>query len=297
MILRRHLLLATCATLLAGPGRAFALEAVRDSIDDLPEELKGEYVQSGDKFVLQVTGMKPEADFVRVQNALNKERQDHSALKQRIKENFGDEKFEDIHARLDRIPELEAAAEGKLDDDKINQIVEGRVRTKLAPVERERDQLKSQLGEKDKTISDLTTEKRQRMIDDEVRKAARTAKVTDEALDDALLLGRTVFEVRDDDGKVVVKDGTSFTPGIEPSVLFTDLQSKKPHWFGQSSGGGAGGNRGGGGATSNPFGAATWNITEQGRIINSDPAKADQLARAAGHNDALTAVRPAVPAK
>jgi hypothetical protein len=261
MILRRHLLLATCATLLAGPGRAFALEAVRDSIDDLPEELKGEYVQSGDKFVLQVTGMKPEADFVRVQNALNKERQDHSALKQRIKENFGDEKFEDIHARLDR------------------------------------DQLKSQLGEKDKTISDLTTEKRQRMIDDEVRKAARTAKVTDEALDDALLLGRTVFEVRDDDGKVVVKDGTSFTPGIEPSVLFTDLQSKKPHWFGQSSGGGAGGNRGGGGATSNPFGAATWNITEQGRIINSDPAKADQLARAAGHNDALTAVRPAVPAK
>src|SRR4051794_32675818 len=137
----RHLLLASCS-LLAGPARAHALDAVRDSIDDLPEELKSEYVAGADgKFVLQVTGMRPEAEFTRVQTALSAERRDHGALKTRIKEHFGDEKFEDIHARLDRIPELEAA-QGTIDDDKINAIVEGRVRTKLAPVERERDQLK-----------------------------------------------------------------------------------------------------------------------------------------------------------
>jgi hypothetical protein len=298
MNVRRHLLLATCtAALLAGPARAHALNAVLDSIDDLPEELKGEYVQGSDgKFVLQVSGMKSQADFDRVQGALNKERSDHSALKARIKENFGEEKFEDIHAKLDRIPELEAAAEGKIDDEKLNQMVETRLRTRLAPLERERDQLKTQLGEKDQKIGELTTNERRRTIRDAVREAAKAAKVTDEAIDDALLLGDTVFEVRDDDGKVVVKEGAPFTQGIEPSVLFTDLQTKKPHWFGQSTGGGAGGNRGGSGVSKNPFSADNWNITEQGQLMTSDPAKADQLARTAGHADAATARKP-VPAK
>lgn len=293
MIASRHLLLASCAALLAGPGRAFALNAILDSIDDLPEELKGEYTQGSDgKFALQVTGMKPEAEFTRVQNALTKERNEHGALKTRIKENFGEEKFEDIHAKLDRIPELEAAAEGKIDDEKLNGMVEARLRTRLAPVERERDTLKTQVGDKDKTIGELTAKERRRTIRDAVREAAKGAKVTDEALDDALLLGDTLFEVREDDGKVVVKEGTPYTQGIEPSVLFTDLQSKKPHWFPLSNGGGAGGNRGGGGVTRNPFTADAWNLTEQGAIMSTDPQKADQLARTAGHRDAATAVKP-----
>jgi hypothetical protein len=293
----RSLLLASTA-LMVGPARAFALEAVRDSVDDLPDELKAEYTENSEgKFVLQVNGMKPQAEFDRVQGALSKERNDHSALKQRIRENFGEEKFEDIHARLDRIPELEAAAEGKIDDEKLNQMVESRLRTKIAPLERERDQLKSQLTEKDQRIGTLESNEKRRTIRDAVTAAARAAKVTDEALDDALLLGDTLFEVRDDDGKVVVKEGTSFTQGIEPSVLFTDLQSKKPHWFPQSAGGGAGGNRGGGGVTRNPFSHEGWNLTEQGQLMNNDPNKADQLARAAGHRDAASAVRPAAPAK
>jgi hypothetical protein len=293
MILR-HLLLASCSALLTGPSRAFALNATLDSIDDLPEDIQKEYVQGADgKFTLQVTGLKPEGDVTRLQNALNKERQDHAALKQRIKDNFGDEKFEDIHQKLDRIPELELAAEGKMDEEKLNGIVEGRLRTKIAPLEREITTLKGQLTEKDGTIGELTTKERKRTIADAVREAATKAKVTPEALDDALMLGDAVLEVREDDGKVVVKDNVGYTPGIEPSVLFTDLQSKKPHWFGVSAGGGAGGNRGGGGVAKNPFTVDNWNVTEQGQLINSDAPKADQLARQAGHADALSARKPA----
>lgn len=279
---------------LVTPGRAFALEAVLDSIDELPEDLKSEYVQSGDKWVLQVNGMKPQADFERVQNALNNERREHTALKTKIKDNFGEEKFEDIHAKLDRIPELEAAAEGNMDEAKIDQIVEGRLRTKIAPVERERDQLKTKVTELEGTVGELTANEKKRLIRDAVRDAAKGAKVTDEALDDALMLGDAIFEVRDDDGKVVVKDNVGYTPGIEPSVLFTDLQAKKPHWFGQSGGGGANGNRGGGGGgVKNPWTAENWNITEQGRLMTADPSKADQLAKQAGHTDAATARKPA----
>jgi hypothetical protein len=288
----RHLLLATCSALLAGPCRAHALEAVRDSIDDLPDDVKGEYAERDGKFHLQVTGMRSEAEFTRVQGALTKERGEHGALKARIKEHFGDEKFEDIHAQLDRIPELEAS-QGTIDEAKLETIVEGRVRTKLAPVERERDNLKNKVSELEGTVVELTGKEKRRLIQDTTREAARKAKVTDEALDDALLLGDTVLEVREDDGKVVVKDGTAYTPGIEPSVLFTDLQSKKPHWFGASQGGGANGNRSGTQTNTNPFTRANWNVTEQGRLMQADAAKADQLAKVAGHADAATAVMPA----
>lgn len=294
-MMKRNLLLAAVSMGALCPARAGALKGSVESLDDIPEALHAEYVQQGDKYVLQVEGMKPETEFQRVQSALTKERQDHGALKTRISSTLGDRKFEEVATLLDRIPELEAAAEGKLDEDKINSIVEGRVRTKLAPVERERDQLKAQLGEKDKVIGEMTGKEKRRTIRDAVRAAAKSAKVTDEAIDDALLLGDNIFELRDDDGKVVVKDGVGYTPGIEPSVLFTDLQSKKPHWFGASMGGGAGGNREGIKGGTNPWSHAGWNMTEQGRIYNADPDKAKQLAKAAGHSDPLTARKPPAP--
>lgn len=284
---KRSILLASTVAMI--PSRAFAIAAEVDSLDNVPEALHAEYVQQGDKYVLQVTGMKPESDFTRLQNAHTKEKNDHSALKGKIKDTFGEEKFEDVRIKLDRIPELEAAAEGKLDEEKLNGIVEARVRTKLAPVERERDGLKTRVGELEGTVGELTTKEKRRKIRDEVRAAGKKAGVTDEAIDDALLLGDSIFELRDDDGKVVVREGTSYTQGIEPAVLFTDLQSKKPHWFGLSGGGGAGGNRDGGKASGNPFSKAAWNMTTQGQLMASDPAKAEQMAKQAGHKEAATA--------
>lgn len=295
----RHqtILLASAAIALCGPARAFALAATVDSIDELPEAIQAEYTQGADgKFHLQVTGMKPEGDVGRLQAALTKERTDHAALKTRISTIFGERKFEDIQADLDRLPELEAAAEGKLDDDKINAIVEGRVKTRIAPVERDLAAARADLATRDETIGELTAKDRTRTIHDAARVAATAAKMLPEAVDDFLLLADKIFEVRDDDGKVVVKDQVGYTPGIEPSVLLTDLTTKRPHWWGPSTGGGAGGQRGATGGATNPFTHANWNMTEQGKLINTDPAKADQLAKAAGHADALTARKPPAPA-
>lgn len=257
-----------------------ALKAVVDSIDDLPEEIKKEYIPRDGKFHLDVEGMKTQADIDRLQGALTKERNDHKAVKERLSL-LGDRKIEDVVAILDRVPELEAAAQGKLDDEKINQIVESRVKQKLAPVERERDQLKSQLTEKEGVIQEYTAKERTRMIHDKVRAAATASKVLPEALEDALLLAERVFEV-DEAGNVVTKDGVGVTPGIQPSVWFTDLQRTRPHWWGPSAGGGAGGNRGGVGGDKNPFTAEHWNMTEQGKLVQADRAKAEQMAKAAG---------------
>lgn len=271
-----------------------AVEFMLDNLDNVPDVLKAEYVQQGDKFVLQVNGAKPQAEFDRVNGALNKERTDHGALKTRVTQHFGDRKFEEVVADLDKIDEYKAAAEGKLDDEKINGIVEGRVKTRLAPVERDLATARQQLGERDAAIGQFQGRERTRAIRDAVREAATGAKVQTEAMDDALLLGDSIFEVREDDGKVVVREGTAYTQGIEPAVLFADLKTKKPHWFGESRGGGAGGSRGGGpNGGPNPWSKDGWNMTEQGRIYLADPAKAEQLAKAAGHKQALGATPPA----
>lgn len=286
-------LLLLAATSLRGPARAhMALEATVDNLDNVPEALKVEYVEQGGKYVLQVNGMKPQSEFDRVHGALTNERREHGVLKDRIKV-FGDRKFEDVVTELDRIPELEARA-GQIDDDKINQIVEGRVKTRIAPVERERDQFRTKVGELEGTVGELTTKEKKRLIRDKAREAGTAAKLRPEAMDDFLLLADTVLEVRADDNEVVVRDGTGFTAGVQPSVLLTDLQPKRPHWWGESTGGGAGGNRGGSGAggTTNPWSKEGWNKTQQGQVYASDPQKAIQMAKSAGHADPLTATRP-----
>lgn len=257
-----------------------ALKAILDTLDGLPDPVKAEYVERNGKFELQVEGMKSETDFNRVQTALTQEKKGHGELINRVKL-LGDHKIEDVVAQLDRIPELEAAAAGKLDDEKINGIVEGRVRAKLAPVERERDTYKSQLADKDKLIEDYTAKERRAAIHDAVRKAATSAKVVPEALEDALLLAERVFEL-DEKGKVITKDNVGVTPGLEPSVWLTDLQKSRPHWWGPSMGGGGLGNRGGGGSNDNPWSHENWNMTKQGEVYRADKNKAEQLARAAG---------------
>lgn len=89
-----------------------ALKAILDSIDDLPEDVKKEYVEKNGKFELQVEGMKTQADVERLQGALTKERNDHKAVRDRLGL-LGDRKIEDVLATLDRVPELEAAADRK----------------------------------------------------------------------------------------------------------------------------------------------------------------------------------------
>jgi hypothetical protein len=257
-----------------------ALKAILDSIDDLPDALKGEYVQKGDKYELQVEGMKTEADVARVQEALRKEKNDFTAFKAQFAPLAG-KKVEDVVAALDRIPELEAAAQGKLDDTKINEIVETRLKSRAAPLERENTQLKATIAEKDTVIAGYEGKEKTRSIHDAVRKAASAVKVVPEAIEDALILAERHFQV-DESGRVVTKDGVGVTPGIQPEAWFTDLQSTRKHWWGANIGGGGNGNRGGNGGADNPWTAENWNMTKQGQIVRENPQKAEQLAKVAG---------------
>lgn len=267
-----------------------ALKAVVENLDDLDESLRSEYREVIDPktkakvYALDIEGgIEAHPGARKIKDELASRRISETKAKEQLAPFLALGDPSEVQARLDRIPELEAAADGKLDEGKINAIVEGRLRTKIAPIERERDQLKAQVVEKDGVIQQYTAKERTTKVSSAVTKAARESKVVDSAVEDVELLADRVFEVQDD-GSVVTKDNVGVTPGLTPKQWLEDMQSKRPHWWGPSGGGGAGGNRNGanGGAGPNPFSHEHWNVTEQGTLLRADRAKAERLAKAAG---------------
>ena len=258
-----------------------ALKAVVEKIDDVEEAFRPLYTERNGKFeITGIEGMKTQGDVDRIQASLVKERNDHKLTKDKFTV-FADLDLADVQAKLDKYPELEAAAAGKLDEKQLDSLVEGRIKTRLAPLERELGTARKTLAEKDEVITKFTVKDKQRKITRAVSEAAKKAGLQDTAIEDATLLAERVFELGED-GSVTAKDGVGCTPGIDPTVWFTEMQPKRPHWWGSSQGGGAGGNRGQQGGGSNPWAHDTWNMTEQGKMVRENPTRADQLAKSAG---------------
>lgn len=266
-----------------------AMKTQLESLDDVEENLRGEYkeVTQGDKkvYVLDIEGS---IDVLPGVKSLKAELATGRINRKKIEETIkawepviGSRKPEEVIAMLDRFPELEALAEGKVDEKKLESLVEGRLKNKLGPLERELASTKTQLGEKDKIIGDYQSAETRRKITGALNRAARDAKVIDSALEDVEVIGERIFELTEDGKDVVTKDGVGVTPGISPKEWLVEMQAKRTHWWGPSAGGGANGGRGGSDGQ-NPWSAEHWNMTEQGKIVNADPAKADRMAKAAG---------------
>jgi hypothetical protein len=263
------------------------LKAIYESDSEIPEGYKDLFTARNGKFELTgIEGVKTQADIDRLQTSLTKERNDHSATKNQLRAYSALGELEEVQAKLDKYPELETAAAGKIDDAKINEMVETRIKTRLAPIERERDRLKTDLSERDTRINEFTGRERTRAIHDAVRKATvefKGGKFQPTALDDALLLAEKIFDV-DETGNVVVKDQVGFTPGLAPSDWIGEIADRRPHWFEGSAGGGAKGGKANGGFINNPWAKETFNLTEQGRLYKENPERARQMATAAGQS-------------
>lgn len=264
-----------------------ALKVVHDTLDEIDEPFRTLYTEDPvtSKFRLTgVDGVKTPEDIARLSTALTKEKAEHKATKEkanRFSSVFGDKDPNEVLAQLDRLPELEAAAAGKLDEEKLNGIVETRIKGKLAPVARELEQAKAKLAEKDTLLAQYEAKDRNRAIHDQARAAAIKLKVIDTAHEDMLLLAERMLEI-DESGNVVTKSDVGVTPGISAEVWLTEMQAKRPHWWPPSAGGGGRGSGGGGGFGENPWSAENWNMTRQGQILRENPTKADQMAKAAG---------------
>ena len=259
------------------------IELVYDSIDAVPEAFRDLYVEKEGKAVLtHVNGMKTQQDVSNVQEALRKEREDHSVAKISLRA-WGSMKPDEVQSKMDRISELEAAAGGKLDEAAMQKIIEARLGQKTAPLERqlrdltvERDTLQTEVGT-------LRGGMERRDMTDVVRSVANEMKVLGTAIPDVEMVAAMYLERDPTTGAFIVKaDAKGATPGTDIKGFLKDMQKMRPHWWPASQGGGAGGGKDGISGGANPWGAKTWDMEAQGAMVRGDRAKAERLAKAAG---------------
>jgi len=263
-----------------------ALKSTYSDIAEIPEAFQELYTERNGAYELTgVVGIKTQEDVTRVQTALTREREEHKATKEKFGA-WGDLNHSEVMGQLDRIKELELAAEGKLDQAGIEEMVSRRLEASknslVAPLDRELNAVKTINQELMDRVQSYEKKEIRMTIEGNMRKAIAEAKVIPEAQDDVLMWSNQLFEVTEE-GKTVTRDGVGVPPGLDPGMWLAEMQTTKPHWWAQSGGGGARpGNRNVGGGP-NPWSAAGWNMTAQGAYLNEQgPEKAAQMAKAAG---------------
>ncbi len=269
------------------------IKSVYDSIDDVPESIddfRSMFVEKNGKFELTgIQGVKTQGDIDRIKVGAEKERNDHKETKEKLRSWSGLGELDQVQTNLDRIPELEALAEskdGKLDDSQIQEAVDRRVeatiKSRLTPVERQNEKLRTDLESSLTAIGVFEQKDVLRTVHDSVRSALDTEKIIIEFYDDALMHAERIFEI-DDTGMPVTRDGVGVTPGMDALSWLQDMQERRPGWWPASRGGGARGSGATSFAGNNPWTAANWNLTDQGRVLKEKGAdKAKQLAESAG---------------
>lgn len=264
------------------------LELSYDSADDIPAGMESLYTEKDGKQVLTgVKGMKTQADIDRLQTALTKERNDHKTVRTQLSSLSSYGTIEEITANLDRIPELEAK-QGKGDPADIEKIVTAR----LAPVQRKLDEALTTISEKDKEIGNYKGEKTKATIAETVRKAAKGLKIRESAIEDAIMFGERVLTI-DESGNVVTKENSGVTPFATAEDMLRDILPTRQHWLEDSFGGGSQGGKGSQFSGTDPYSHDGWSITEQMKLMKSDPAKAKKLAERNG----VDPLKPTKPAK
>lgn len=224
------------------------LKVLVDSIESVDEKHRDLYVKGDDgKFRLDaeiedVSGLK---------TALAKERSTASDALKKVKDfetRFAGIDPDQVRAILDRVANDEEAkliAEGKID-----QVIEKRTERLRADLDKRVTDANAAAQAANERANRFST----RVLDDQIRAAAATAGIHAHAVDDALLRGRSMFQLDEngravqlgDDGHPVLgKDGK--TP-FNPAEWLDSMKEAAPHWFPASaSGSGSGGGQRGGG--------------------------------------------------
>jgi len=270
-----------------------ALDVIVESLDDVPENLHGEYVERDGQFVLQLNGAWSQADREALRKSLQKERTGHKETKGRLTA-FGEhtpESIEEVIANREEL-QLQIDAAGGDDDEKqakLDELVDRRTQAKLRPLQRKFDALQTDFNTVTGERDTLQTEKDRGKILAGVTGPKLLAEVgvtllktAPDAVEDMELWALHNFEIDGETGKVVSRE-TLGVPGLSPKDVFLDMKSngQRRHWFGETIGAGARVGKPGSSFAHNPFAEGTFSLTECGKIVTSDPKKAVSMAKAA----------------
>jgi hypothetical protein len=242
--------------------------------EEVPAESQSLYVERDGGWVLDVDGAveKSKLDEFRANNI---------TLSNQLAEQK--KRFEGIDP--DEVKKL-AEEKRKLEESQqlkggeVDKVVEGRLKTAKAEWDK---QFNAVTAERDALNSRLTAIQ----IDQGVITVATKKGLRPTAIPDITARARVVFRLLDGAPRAYEADGQTVRvgkDGITPMTLdeWVDQQvADAPHLFESNAGSGAAGN-GSGGASSNrsvknPFRKETWNLTEQMKLLKSDPQLAARL--------------------
>ena len=257
------------------------LKAIYDKAEDIPVGFEDLYSSRNGKFeVTGIEGIKTQADVDRISAGLRNEKTEHRATKEALAK-FADLDPEVARAALEELESTKAqlgafTKEGKLDETKLEPVINAKVKAALGPLEHEKKALLKQVEDEKKARVEAETKAvklegamAQNSISAAIRDAATKLKLVPTAIDDAVMQGLVVLETNED-GEIVTKDVNGTTPGITPAEWLKDMQEKRPHWWPISQGSGARGGSGGPiNRAENPWTKEGWNLTKQGQIIKT----------------------------
>ena len=256
-----------------------ALKFRYKSKEEIPAELLALYAEREGAWQLDVDGVadKAKLDEFRGNNvALLKQVEE---LKKRF-EGIDPEEVRKLAEEKQRLEE-----ERQLKAGEVDKVVESRIKGLKADWEK---QVATLSGERETLNARLTAIQ----IDQGVLSAATRRGLRPTAMTDITARARSVFKLVNGAPQAFEADGQTVRygrDGVTPMTLeeWVDAQvSDAPHLFESNAGGGAGGSGGGAGtrapgAAKNPFRKETWNLTEQMKLVRSDPQLAARLRAAA----------------
>lgn len=264
------------------------LEAILDDKAKIPEGLGDHYKEVDGKFVLDVPGLKTQADFDNYAEALKKRYADAAADVSR-KTGAGvsrDELMSTVEEALKKAGVVTTKPNGKGagDDDQ-----GGDVSARLHDLERNLASLTEKNEQLQKERDDALGTSRSTTITNALTQAATKAGANPDGVANLVQLISDKFEVSQA-GDVVTKleAGKGVTPNQAPEDYFSSL-ARDPAFrmfWPKSAGAGADAGSGGGGSGdlsgANPWSKAGWNVTNQSKLYASDKAEAERLMKAAG---------------
>jgi len=255
--------------------------------EEIPAELVSLYAEREGAWQLDVDGVADKVkldEFRRNNVALLKQVDDSRKQVEDLRKKYDGIDPDAVKAALEEKRKLEE--EAALKAGEFDKVIEARVRAEReraaaekATLEREREALNARL---------MTIQ-----VDHAVISSAAKRGLRPTAGPDVTARARGAFVLREGVPIVLDTDGKTAKPGkdgVAPMTLdewVEQLAAAAPHLFEGNAGGGASGNgsggaAGGGGAQKNPFRkGADWNVTEQMRLLKTNPAVAERLRAAA----------------
>jgi len=288
-----------------------ALKALIDTLDDVPEALRGEYKEQkiGDKtvYVLDLEGVDSHPAVVNLKNAHERVKADKTKLAgdlatataklKTVPEDFDPDEYERLRTEEAARVNDPGGNDVRKQIETATAAVKSQYETKLA---RQKKDLETEIASRDAKVTTLESDLRNRLVTDGLTQALTEAGVTSPTfLKAARAMLESGVEVIEEDGIRVAKMKADLGGDDLAKYVSNWVQGDEGKVFvAPAKGGDAPGGKGPRGGEANPFAKTNWNKTEQGKLLRSDRKKAENLAQAAGFKslDAAVAARQPIAA-